>query len=175
MPSRKARTEYISPILLVEKANSEYRKILNLKRFNVCVEYCHFKMENLKTVCALINRGSLMSSIDLRKAYYSVSISENSRKFLRFEWYNKLYQYRALPDELDSGPRIFSGIIRELFTELRRRSIACVYYLDDSVIVAETEELCLQHTKFALDILSKAGFFCVHYDKSVLQPANIYT
>ena len=37
------------------------------------------------------------------------------------------------------------------------------------MIVAETEELCLQHTKFALDILSKAGFF-IHYDKSVLQP-----
>ena len=39
------------------------------------------------------------------------------------------------------------------------------------MIVAETEELCLQHTKFALDILSKAGFF-VHYDKSVLQPVH---
>ena len=60
-----------------------------------------------------------MSSIDLRKAYYSVSISENSRKYLRFEWYNKLYQYRALPDELASGPRIFPGIIRELFTDVQ--------------------------------------------------------
>ena len=39
------------------------------------------------------------------------------------------------------------------------------------MIVAETEELCLQHTKFALDILSKAGFF-IHYDKSVLQPVH---
>ena len=112
MPSRKARTEYISPILLVEKANSEYRKILNLKRFNVCVEYCHFKMENLKTVCDLINLGSFVSSIDLRKAYYSVSISENSRKYLRFEWNNKLYQDFALPNGLASGPRIFSKIMR---------------------------------------------------------------
>ena len=74
--------EYISPIFLVEKINSVYRKILNLKRCNVCVEYCHFEMEHLKTVCDLISRGSFMSSIDLRKVCYSVSISVNSRKYL---------------------------------------------------------------------------------------------
>ena len=62
-----------SPIFLVEKTNGLYRKDLNLKRFNVCVEYRHFEMENLKTVCDLINRGSFMSSIDLRKACYFVS------------------------------------------------------------------------------------------------------
>ena len=100
-------------------------------------------MENLKTVCDIINPGSFVSSIDLRKAYYSVSISENSRKYLRFEWNNKLYQYCALPNGLASGPRIFSKIMRELFTKLCRHSIACVYYLDDSVIVAKTEESCL--------------------------------
>ena len=116
-------------------------------------------MENLKTVCDLINPGSFVSSIDLRKAYYSVSISENSRKYLRFERNNKLSQCCALPNGLASGRRIFSKIMRDYLPSFVDIQLACVYYLDDSVIVAETEELCLQHTKFSLDILSKAGFF----------------
>ena len=112
MLSRNARTARVNTYLPYSSANGEYRKILNLERINVCVEYRHFKMENLKTVCDLINLGSFVSSIDLRKAYYSVSISENSRKYLRFEWNNKLYQDFALPNGLASGPRIFSKIMR---------------------------------------------------------------
>lgn len=38
--------EYISPVFLVDKANGEHRKILNLKKFNQCVDHRHFKMEN---------------------------------------------------------------------------------------------------------------------------------
>ena len=166
--------EYISPVFLVDKANGEHRKILNLKKFNQCVDYRHFKMENLKSVCDLLTDGCFMTSIDLRKAYYSVSISPDSRKFLRFEWRSQLYQYCALPNGLSSGPRIFSCIMRVLFAQLRKRKIDCVYYLDDSVIMAKSRHECTLNTEFAMDILSNAGFY-IHYEKSVLKPTQRLT
>ena len=166
--------EYISPVFLVDKANGEHRKILNLKKFNQCVDYRHFKMENLKSVCDLLTDGCFMTSIDLRKAYYSVSISPDSRKFLRFEWRSQLYQYCALPNGLSSGPRIFSCIMRVIFAQLRKRKIDCVYYLDDSVIMAKSQHECTLNTEFAMDILSNAGFY-IHYEKSVLKPTQRLT
>lgn len=166
--------EYISSIFLVDKRDGEFRKILNLKRFNQAVEYQHFKMENLKTLCDLMSENCYMTSIDLRKAYYSVSISKDSRKYLRFEWKGQLYQYCSLPNGLASGPRIFSKIMRVLFTNLRQNSIDCVYYLDDSVIFANSADECLRHTNYALDLLTKAGFF-IHFGKSVLQPSHRLT
>ena len=60
--------EYISPVFLVDKANGEHRKILNLKKFNQYVDYRHFTMENLKSVCDLLTDGCFRTLIDLRKA-----------------------------------------------------------------------------------------------------------
>ena len=48
--------------------------ILNLKTFNTSLEYCHFKMDTLKSALALMRPPCYMASIDLKHAYYSVPI-----------------------------------------------------------------------------------------------------
>ena len=51
--------------------------ILNLKRINKFVDYNHFKIESLQNVLELIIPGVYMASIDLKDAFYSVSIHKN--------------------------------------------------------------------------------------------------
>ena len=41
--------------------------------------------------------GCFMTSIDLRDAYYSVPISPQHRKYLKFIWRDQLYQFTCLP------------------------------------------------------------------------------
>ena len=55
--------------------NGAYRTILNLKKFN---EYCtteHFKMESIKNVINMLKPGMFLASIDIKDAFFSVSIS----------------------------------------------------------------------------------------------------
>ena len=49
--------------------------ILNLKKLNQYASKIHFKMDTLNTVIKLIEKDCYMASIDLKDAYYSVSIT----------------------------------------------------------------------------------------------------
>ena len=57
-------------------------------------------MENLKSAITLMSPNCYMASIDLKDAYYSVSIDTNHRKYLRFVWKNQLFQFTCLPNGL---------------------------------------------------------------------------
>jgi len=163
--------QFLSPVFLVTKTDGSYRKILNLKKFNLNVAYEHFKMENLTTVCRMIRPGCYMTSIDLKKAYYSILIALDSRKYLRFEWQGNLYQYRCLPNGLSSASRIFTRLMKTLFSLIRSDAADCVFYLDDSLFLADTYEKCLSDTNNAVHILTSAGF-SIHDQKSVMHPTH---
>jgi len=76
--------EYISNVFIRPRKDGSHRLILNLKQLNQSVEYHHFKMENLKNAITLMTPNCFMATIDLKDAYYSVSVNVNHRKYLRF-------------------------------------------------------------------------------------------
>ena len=92
--------ECISNIFIRPKKDGSYRLILNLKQLNESVEYHHFKMENLRNAITLMTPNCFMASIDLKDAYYSVSVNKNHRKYLRFIWKHQLFQFTCLPNGL---------------------------------------------------------------------------
>lgn len=75
---------FISNIFLVRKEDVNLRPIINQKYLNECVEYNHFKQENLTYVLELIQKNDYLTSVDLKDAYYSVSVHTDYKKFLTF-------------------------------------------------------------------------------------------
>ena len=108
--------EYISNIFIRPKKDGLYRLILNLKNLNQFVQYHHFKMENLKIAITLMSPNCYMTSIDLKDAYYYVSIDTTHRKYLRFIWKNQLFQFTCLPNGLSSAPRIFTKLLKPAYS-----------------------------------------------------------
>ena len=66
--------EFVSTIFLRLKNDGSFRMILNLKQFNESVEYHHFKMDTLERVTRIMKPGCFIASVDLKDAYYTVSI-----------------------------------------------------------------------------------------------------
>ena len=83
--------QFLSNIFLVKKSDGSYCKILNLKNFTKFMVHKHLKMESLDAALDLVYQNSYFASADLRKAYYSVAMSQNFCKYLRFEWRGILY------------------------------------------------------------------------------------
>ena len=99
--------KYISNIFIRPKKDGSYRLILNLKNLNQFVQYHHFKMENLKSAITLMSPNCYMASIDLKDAYYSVSIDTNHRKYpasLREVPVVSVYLYRSFSRDVISFP-----------------------------------------------------------------------
>lgn len=163
--------EVISPIFTVPKKNGEYRMILNLKELNQSVAYHHFKMDTFESTIKLINKGDYMASVDLRHAYYSVPIALEQQKFLRFLWKDKLYQYTCLPNGIGCAPRLFTKLLKPVYSTLRQNGHVNSSYIDDSFLSGGSFKGCLVNVDDTVNLLEHVGFM-INVDKSVLIPTK---
>lgn len=167
--------EFISPIFVVPKKNpGEYRMILNLKKLNESIPYCHFKMDTFESVLKLVKPDCYMASIDLRHAYYSVFIAEEDQVKLRFEKSNVIYQYQCLPNGIAFAPRLFTKILKPVYASLRVRGYTNSGYIDDSFLMGDTYNECMENVTETVDLMTDVGFM-IHKEKSVLIPTKNLT
>ena len=168
----EARTDQIlSPIFTRPKKDGSHRMILNLKNLNQDIECHHFKMDTLLTALTLITPGCYMASIDLKDAYYSVPIDEQNKKFLCFMWDRQLWQFDCLPNGLALAPRKFTKLLKPVFAHLRQQGHISTAFLDDFLLLAESELACVDNIQATVQLLRSLGFI-VHPDKSVLIPSQ---
>ncbi|XP_074641165.1 uncharacterized protein LOC141898917 [Tubulanus polymorphus] len=166
------KDQFVSNIFTREKADYSLRVILDLTELNEYITYHHFKMESLKTAISLMSPGCYMASMDWKDAYYSVPINRYYRKYLRFRWRDKLYQFACLPNGLASAPRFFTKLTEVLFSQARRDGHLCSSFIDDSILVNLTLDLCRETVVYMVNSSELAGFI-VHWLKSVLNPTQI--
>ena len=79
----------------------------------------HFKVETIKSVLNLVTPNCYMKKIDIKDAYYSISILPEHQKFLKFSLQGKLYKFICVPNRLCSGPRKFTKSLKPPFAKLR--------------------------------------------------------
>lgn len=163
--------EVISPIFTVPKKSGEYRMILNLKELNKSVAYHHFKMDTFESTIKLIKKGDYMASVDLRHAYYSVPIAIEQQKLLKFYWKGKLYQYTCLPNGIGCAPRLFTKLLKPVYSTLRQNGHVNSSYIDDSFLAGDSYQECLINVSDTVDLLEFVGFM-INNEKSVFIPTK---
>ncbi len=151
--------EFISMIFLrPKKTPGEFRLILNLKGLNTDVEYRHFKMDTLITALRLITPGCSMATLDIRDAYFSVSIHPEFRKFLRFYYRNELFQFTCLPQGLACAPRLFTKLLKVPMAQLHEHhNVTASAYIDDILVVDDSPQLCYEATCKTAELLQDGG------------------
>lgn len=160
---------FISQLFVRPKKDGGLRPIINLRGLNQFIQYEHFKMENLAVLKGLIQRNDFLAKIDLKDAYLTVPIALEFRKFLRFTWKTKLYQFRCLCFGLASAPKVFTKILKPVLSIWRRQGIRCLVYLDDCLFL-DSDAKQLQNTiKFCTRMLQNLGFL-INWEKSEITP-----
>ena len=104
--------EYVSPSFTRPKKDGSHRLILNLKSLNQFVKHHHPKMESIQSAAQLMKPGCWMAVLDLKDAYYSVSVASQHGKFLQFEYDGMLFEFTCLPNGLSSAPRVFTKLLK---------------------------------------------------------------
>lgn len=165
------KDQFVSPIFLVPKPNGTFRFILNLKKLNEYISTEHFKLEDIRTAAKLISKNCYMASIDLKEAYLSVPIGENSRRFLRFKFDDTLYEFNALPYGLCLAPFVFTKLLKPVCTYLRNQNIILTSYLDDSLYFNRSNIACKRDINVACKLLTDLGFV-INFEKSNCRPSQ---
>ncbi|WAR05312.1 hypothetical protein MAR_020681 [Mya arenaria] len=143
VPFHSEPDEYVSNIFYRPKKDGKIRVILNLKHFNVdFMEHTHFKMETLRNAVNAMTKNCYFGSVDLSEAFFSIAVRSEDRKFFRF-WFNgKKYQFQALVMGLTSAPRVFTKIMKPVFGTLRKQGHISTAYIDDSCLQGDTYVKC---------------------------------
>ena len=164
---------YYSRVFVVPKKDGGWRPIINLKKLNKTFisPPPHFRMDTDKDVAFLLRPGDWAATIDLKDAYFHVSVHHRHRRFLRFGWKGKLYQYLVLPFGLGWAPFIFTMLTKPIVAFLRSRQIRVIFYLDDILVIGRSEEECRDYLNFTLHLLQFLGFL-INQKKSNLVPSQ---
>ncbi len=86
------RTRVLQP-----KGYGGLRPILDLRRFNFSLYKGKFKMLTMRTIMSQVQEGDWFVTIDLKDAYFHIQVVLRHRRFLRFAFGGKAYQYKVLP------------------------------------------------------------------------------
>ena len=149
--------EFISPIFIRPKKDGSFQLILNLKRFNIHVEYQHFKMDTLRSAINLMRPNCYMASVDLKDAYFSVPIAYCDKKYLKFEWMGQLYQFTCFPNGLAFCPRKLTKLLKQVYATLRQSGHLPSSYVDDSYLQGDDFNDCVINVIATIKLFDSLG------------------
>ena len=162
---------FLSSHFVTPKSDGRWRPVFNLKKLNEFVATSHFKMETLQDVRSLLPKDGFMAKLDLKDAFHSISVHPSSRRWLRFQWKSKVWQYTCLPFGLSDSPRIFTKILQPVASLLRSWGVRLIVYLDDWLFLGSSPEDVHAGTAAAVFLLEHLGFF-INTTKSQLVPSQ---
>ena len=165
------KSQFLSPIFLVEKKDSGYRPVINLKKRNQKIPYIHFKIKGLSLLKKLLQKGDFLCKLDLKDAYFAVALHKISRKYLRFPWQGNLYQFLCLCFGLGPAPRIFTKLMKIPITLVRRLNVRLIIYLDDILVMGSSLEEIMMSRDTLIFVLQDLGFV-INFQKPVLNPSH---
>ena len=167
----------VSPLHVVEQGKKK-RMILDLSELNKSLVPPRFKLENMKTAWPFLENANFAATFDFKSGYHHIKIHRDSRDLLSFSLSNPpaapYFFFKGLPFGLATAPWLFTKIFKVLVRKWRAEGIKMFLYLDDGLIVGETEYEVARASRRVRGDLAEAGV-CVAEEKSFWVPDAKFT
>ena len=99
-------------------------------------------------------------------------IAQEHQKYLKFIWRDQPYAFTSLPMGLTSSPRIFTKILKPVFSHLRtQHGHTCLGYIYDFFYLEDSYLDCEEATLRAVQLFDSLGFK-IDPEKSVVMPTQ---
>ena len=164
---------FFNRLFLVPKPNNKWRPILDLSKLNLFLKVEKFKMETPETIRTSLQQGEWVTSVDFKNAYFHIPVQEQSRKYLRFHVQGRTYQFKALPFGLSTAPMEFTVLAKEVKLMAIQKGIRIHQYLDDWLVRARSQQICLRNTQILVKMCQDLGWL-VNLEKSELEPKQVF-
>ena len=116
----------------------------------------------------------LPGPIELKDAYWHVPINQRFRKFLAFAIGPQVYRFKVLPFGLGLAPRVFTKMMVPVRSRLISLGVNTLFYLDDWLIVGDSQEDCARMIDITLSVGKEMGL-AFNIPKSHLCPSQSLT
>jgi len=144
---RKSRPHFESRFLkhICPGPKENRRRVINLRPLIMYLRTQHFKMDSMKTVLSLVQKGDYAFSLYLADAFLHLPIFPKHRTFLRFCVNQQVYQFRVMAFGPKVAPTTFTKCVTVVAAFLRQQSLKLSLYLDDRLGLNATKRGLLQY------------------------------
>ncbi len=169
VPPADMKAGFFSPYIIVPKKSGGLRPILGQRILNWAFHKPPFKMLMQNRVFGCIRPQVRSAAFYLKDPYFHVSILPRHRPFLQFAFEERAYQYKVLPFGLSLSPRVFTKVAEAALVPLREQGVRILNYLDDWLILAQSQDQLCEHRDLVLSHLSQLGLR-VNWEKNKFLP-----
>jgi hypothetical protein len=128
--TRITSSEWVAPTFIIPKKNNAIHIITDFRGLNKCLKRKPYPMPNIPDMFKGMERFRYATIIDLNMGYYSMALSEESKKLcvIYLPW--GLYQYNVLPQGVKPASDIFQQRMGTLFHDMSTLDI----FMDDTIV-----------------------------------------
>lgn len=180
----KDYTKCISPVILMEKEEGDYRLTANYSYVNECIDISSYRIPHIEEIFMKLGGMEWFSRIDLKNGSWNIPLDEESKKYTAFEVEpDEIYIFNVLPFGMKCTTSLIQDTLeRILKDELEKGTIAI--YIDDILIMTKDEQShmeVLNNVLYALEtnnmkINKSKSIFCkksLMYLQQILGPDGI--
>ena len=162
-------SEYNSPCILIPKkldvnfkeqppdvsqSNAYFRLVVDYRQLNKIVEKVVYPMPRIQDIMAEYHGCKYFTVVDIRHAFYTVELDEESRKITAFSCEHGKFMYNFLPQGLCISPAVFQDRIANDLRGLKRTKP----YIDDILSGDETPEQHLANLRKLFQRCREKGY-----------------
>ena len=149
------------------KKSGGMKPVINLKALN---KFMHFKMEGMHTLRNILKENNWMTKVDLKDAYFMISIWETDKEMLHLSAQGCLFQFTCLPFDLSCAPWVFTKNPKPAMSLLREVGIQLLVYIEDILVMADSKPQLTEHSQALIFLLESLDF-----DHFIVHPENTLT
>jgi hypothetical protein len=148
-------------MLLIKKPDGGHRLCADLRFLNTKVTPLHYSTPLLRDALQTIgaSRATVMSTIDIKHAFYSLKIHPSSRRFLTIAPYPgaRTMQYKRLTQGLNTSPTEWMDGLQRVLSKIPNCNKFCIAIADDIIIYSKNNTEHLKNIKDILKVLGDSG------------------
>lgn len=146
---------WAAPVVIVKKPCGEPRFCVDYRGLNQLTLKDSYPLPRVDESLDFLSRGKFITTLDLSRGYWQVSVEGKSRPKTAFISHCGLFQFKVLPFGLSNAPATFQRVMNTVLAGLIYK--CCAVYLDDIVIASPTFEQHLEDLREVLLRLQTAG------------------
>ena len=148
-------------MLISRKMTKDKRIVTDFRHLNKCIAENNLAYTLLKDTFSMLgsSKCEVMSVLDLKDAFHSLRLMENSKKFCGILPYfgSPFYLYQRMPMDLNISPPIWQSYINPILNCLQSRKY-CEAIMDDLLLFTPTKSSHFEKLEDLLKPLHKNGF-----------------
>ena len=147
-------------MLIGRKMTQDKRVVTDFRHLNMCITKNNLAYPLLKDTFSMLgsSKCKIMSVLDLKDAFHSLQLIENSKKFCGILPYfgSPSYLYQRMPMGLNISPPIWQSYIKAILNCLQNRKY-CKAIMDDLLLFTPTKASHFEKLEDLLKTLHKNG------------------